>query len=47
LNPSSIGGGLAFVISPDDDSLGDVDGYFALAEGGFVAVQVDTKLKTN
>lgn len=42
LNPSSIGGGLAFVISPDDDSLGDAGGYLGLAGNGFVAVEFDT-----
>ncbi|KAI5434631.1 L-type lectin-domain containing receptor kinase VIII.1, partial [Lathyrus oleraceus] len=42
LNPSSIGGGLAFVITPDDDSLGDAGGYLGLAADGFVAVEFDT-----
>ncbi|KAK1405135.1 hypothetical protein POM88_004740 [Heracleum sosnowskyi] len=30
LNPDSIGGGLAFVISPDDDSIGDAGGYIGI-----------------
>ncbi|KAH0737285.1 hypothetical protein KY290_035990 [Solanum tuberosum] len=36
LNPSSIGGGLAFVITPDDESVGDSGGYLGIldAEGG-------------
>uniref|UniRef100_A0A3Q7HY71 non-specific serine/threonine protein kinase n=1 Tax=Solanum lycopersicum TaxID=4081 RepID=A0A3Q7HY71_SOLLC len=36
LNPSSIGGGLAFVITPDDESIGDSGGYLGIldAEGG-------------
>ncbi|XP_004490793.1 L-type lectin-domain containing receptor kinase VIII.1 [Cicer arietinum] len=42
LNPSSIGGGLAFVITPDDDSLGDAGGYLGLAADGFFAVEFDT-----
>jgi len=42
LNPSSIGSGLAVVISPNDDSLGDVGGYLILGENGFVAVEFDT-----
>ncbi|RYR46490.1 hypothetical protein Ahy_A07g032218 isoform F [Arachis hypogaea] len=44
LNPSSIGGGLAFVLSPDDDSLGDAGGSLGLAATAtkFVAVEFDT-----
>ncbi|XP_010558268.1 PREDICTED: L-type lectin-domain containing receptor kinase VIII.2 [Tarenaya hassleriana] len=49
LNPSSIGGGLAFVIAPDDDSIGSAGGYIGLTDGsgsgpgsGFVAVEFDT-----
>ncbi|KAK4353321.1 hypothetical protein RND71_028839 [Anisodus tanguticus] len=36
LNPSSIGGGLAFVITPDDESVGDSGGYLGImdAKGG-------------
>ncbi|CAB4284316.1 unnamed protein product [Prunus armeniaca] len=47
LNPSSIGGGLAFVIAPDDTELGDAGGFLGLESGsepgsGFVAVEFDT-----
>ncbi|KAG7017351.1 L-type lectin-domain containing receptor kinase VIII.1, partial [Cucurbita argyrosperma subsp. argyrosperma] len=45
LNPSSIGGGLAFLISPDDDTLGGAGGFLGLADErglGFVAVEFDT-----
>ncbi|KAJ6407414.1 hypothetical protein OIU84_010834 [Salix udensis] len=50
LNPSSIGGGLAFVISPDSDSLGAAGGFLGLlnidegpqAASSFVAVEFDT-----
>ncbi|KAF3955425.1 hypothetical protein CMV_019354 [Castanea mollissima] len=47
LNPSSIGGGLAFVISPDDDTVGDAGGFLGLVNetgspGGFLAVEFDT-----
>ncbi|KAE9606081.1 hypothetical protein Lal_00024985 [Lupinus albus] len=43
LNPSSIGGGLAFLLSPDDDSMGDAGGFLGLGGGGsFVAVEFDT-----
>jgi serine/threonine protein kinase len=42
LNPSSIGGGLAFVITPDADSLGNAGGYLGLATDGFIAVEFDT-----
>ncbi|XP_057779081.1 L-type lectin-domain containing receptor kinase VIII.1-like [Salvia miltiorrhiza] len=49
LNPSSIGGGLAFVISPDDEFVGDAGGFLGLmeAEGapnGVVAVEFDTMM---
>ncbi|KAH6797707.1 Concanavalin A-like lectin protein kinase family protein [Perilla frutescens var. hirtella] len=47
LNPSSIGGGLAFVISPDGESIGDAGGFMGImgAEdkpNGVVAVEFDT-----
>ncbi|KAJ6362241.1 hypothetical protein OIU78_002616 [Salix suchowensis] len=50
LNPSSIGGGLAFVISPDSDNLGAAGGFLGLlnidegpqAASTFVAVEFDT-----
>ncbi|KAG5052900.1 L-type lectin-domain containing receptor kinase VIII.1 [Glycine max] len=44
LNPSSIGGGLAFVLSPDDDTIGDAGGFLGLGGGGggFIAVEFDT-----
>lgn len=47
LNPSSIGGGLAFVISPDEEYIGSSGGYLGLTEetgsgSGFVAVEFDT-----
>ncbi|KAF8042566.1 hypothetical protein BT93_A1027 [Corymbia citriodora subsp. variegata] len=47
LNPSSIGGGLAFLISPDADSLGGAGGFLGLLDGAspaasFVAVEFDT-----
>ncbi|GMH10088.1 hypothetical protein Nepgr_011929 [Nepenthes gracilis] len=49
LNPSSIGGGLAFLISPDDESVGSAGGFLGLenadagqASSGFVAVEFDT-----
>ncbi|XP_061356190.1 L-type lectin-domain containing receptor kinase VIII.1-like [Gastrolobium bilobum] len=43
LNPSSVGGGLAFVISPVDDAVGDPGGYLGLGGGGgFLAVEFDT-----
>ncbi|KAL6578140.1 L-type lectin-domain containing receptor kinase VIII.2 [Orobanche minor] len=43
LNPSSIGGGLAFVVSPYSDAIGDAGGSLGLAGGGgFVAVEFDT-----
>ncbi|XP_061347089.1 L-type lectin-domain containing receptor kinase VIII.1-like [Gastrolobium bilobum] len=49
LNPSSIGGGLAFVISPDDETIGDAGGFLGLLDategdggGGFIAVEFDT-----
>lgn len=47
LNPSSIGGGLAFVVSPDDKLIGDAGAFMGImdAEGGqngVVAVEFDT-----
>lgn len=47
LNPSSIGGGLAFVISPDDTSVGAPGGYLGLiaptgSPNGTVAIEFDT-----
>ncbi|KAF7804477.1 L-type lectin-domain containing receptor kinase VIII.1 [Senna tora] len=48
LNPSSIGGGLAFLITPDDETLGDAGGFLGLvnaeasAPSGFLAVEFDT-----
>ncbi|KAL6011082.1 L-type lectin-domain containing receptor kinase VIII.1 [Asimina triloba] len=49
LNPSSIGGGLAFLIASDDQSLGDSGGYLGLVNvssagsgNGVVAVEFDT-----
>ncbi|KAK9265709.1 hypothetical protein L1049_001679 [Liquidambar formosana] len=45
LNPSSIGGGLAFVISPEDETVGDAGGFLGLLDdqsSGFLAVEFDT-----
>ncbi|KAK7305652.1 hypothetical protein VNO77_43559 [Canavalia gladiata] len=47
LNPSSVGGGLTFLISPDDSAVGDPGGFLGLktsdANGGaFLAVEFDT-----
>ncbi|KAL6987419.1 L-type lectin-domain containing receptor kinase VIII.1 [Sarracenia purpurea var. burkii] len=47
LNPSSIGGGLAFLISSDDEYVGDAGGYLGLMDqkggpNGVVAVEFDT-----
>lgn len=45
LNPSSIGGGLAFFLSPDFDSLGSAGGFLGLSDSaaaGFFAVEFDT-----
>ncbi|KAL6133367.1 hypothetical protein ACLB2K_065604 [Fragaria x ananassa] len=51
LNPSSIGGGLAFIISPDDEIVGDAGAFMGLMRvddsgsgsgPGFVAVEFDT-----
>ncbi|KAL5176956.1 L-type lectin-domain containing receptor kinase VIII.2 [Glycine soja] len=43
LNPSSIGGGLTFVLSSDDDTIGEAGGFLGLSGGGgFVAVEFDT-----
>ncbi|KAG6430469.1 hypothetical protein SASPL_108537 [Salvia splendens] len=49
LNPSSIGGGLAFVLSPSDEFVGDAGGFLGLmeAEGapkGVVAIEFDTMM---
>ncbi|KAJ0979337.1 hypothetical protein J5N97_014811 [Dioscorea zingiberensis] len=48
LNPSSIGGGLAFLLSPDDHSLGDSGGFMGLINSSasspspVLAVEFDT-----
>ncbi|KAJ4969716.1 hypothetical protein NE237_002815 [Protea cynaroides] len=47
LNPSSIGGGLAFLLSPDDETIGEAGGFLGLgnAKGslsGYVAIEFDT-----
>ncbi|XP_043702657.1 L-type lectin-domain containing receptor kinase VIII.1-like [Telopea speciosissima] len=47
LNPSSIGGGLTFLLSPDDGTIGDAGGFLGLGNGkgslsGYVAVEFDT-----
>ncbi|PRQ43749.1 putative non-specific serine/threonine protein kinase [Rosa chinensis] len=51
LNPSSICGGLAFIISPNDEVVGDADGFLGLQSvedpgsgsgSSFVAVEFDT-----
>ncbi|KAF2312084.1 hypothetical protein GH714_028003 [Hevea brasiliensis] len=47
LNPSSIGGGLAFVISPESETIGAAGGCLGLLNSdglgsGFVAVEFDT-----
>ncbi|OVA18115.1 Protein kinase domain [Macleaya cordata] len=44
LNPSSVGGGLAFLISPDDETIGESGGLLGLkgSEKGFVGVEFDT-----
>ncbi|EPS66505.1 lectin receptor kinase-like protein, partial [Genlisea aurea] len=49
LNPSSIGGGLAFVISPDGDRVGDSGGYLGIMKedssgNGVLAVEFDTQM---
>ncbi|CAI9783199.1 unnamed protein product [Fraxinus pennsylvanica] len=49
LNPSSIGGGLAFVISPDDQTVGDAGGFLGVMDSkgvrnGVVAVEFDTSM---
>nr|GMD33293.1 L-type lectin-domain containing receptor kinase VIII.1-like [Ipomoea batatas] len=46
-NPSSAGGGLAFVITPEDKSVGDSGGYMGImdakgTQNGVVAVEFDT-----
>ncbi|RLM97955.1 hypothetical protein C2845_PM06G08330 [Panicum miliaceum] len=43
LNPSSVGGGLAFVVAADDSSLGDAGPYIGVATGtDAAAVEFDT-----
>ncbi|KAI3995183.1 hypothetical protein MKX01_031985 [Papaver californicum] len=44
LNPSSVGGGLAFIISSDSQTTGQSGGFLGLdtSEKGFVAVEFDT-----
>lgn len=48
LNPGSIGGGLAFLIAPDDETVGDAGGSLGLLNAksaaplGFLAVEFDT-----
>ncbi|KAI4310723.1 hypothetical protein MLD38_035678 [Melastoma candidum] len=47
LNPSSIGGGLAFLLSPNSDTVGSPGGFLGLGSsnggfGSFVAVEFDT-----
>ncbi|MCE2055408.1 L-type lectin-domain containing receptor kinase VIII.1 [Datura stramonium] len=47
LNPSSIGGGLAFVLTPGDESVGDAGGYMGILDAkgtqiGTIAVEFDT-----
>nr|XP_043623585.1 L-type lectin-domain containing receptor kinase VIII.2-like [Erigeron canadensis] len=41
LNPNSIGGGFAFVISPDDISIGSAGGYLGIPTGS-VSIEFDT-----
>ncbi|KAJ0476610.1 putative protein kinase RLK-Pelle-L-LEC family [Helianthus annuus] len=41
LNPDSIGGGLAFVISPDDETVGDSGGFLGIPASS-VSVEFDT-----
>ncbi|XP_024985126.1 L-type lectin-domain containing receptor kinase VIII.1 isoform X2 [Cynara cardunculus var. scolymus] len=41
LNPDSIGGGMAFIISPNDEAVGDAGGYLGIPTGA-VAVEFDT-----
>nr|AKV93678.1 clade VIII lectin receptor kinase [Nicotiana benthamiana] len=47
LNPSSIGGGLAFVLTPNDESIGDAGGYIGIldskgTQSGTISVEFDT-----
>ncbi|KAG8084494.1 hypothetical protein GUJ93_ZPchr0010g7779 [Zizania palustris] len=42
LNPSSVGGGLAFVVAKDDASLGDAGPYIGVSTASDVAVEFDT-----
>ncbi|CAL9056896.1 unnamed protein product [Musa banksii] len=53
LNPSSIGGGLAFLLAPDDTSVGDAGGFLGLVNAtasaapgraSVVAVEFDTRM---
>ncbi|CAL9123392.1 unnamed protein product [Musa textilis] len=53
LNPSSIGGGLAFLLAPDDTSIGDAGGFLGLVNAtasaapgraSVVAVEFDTRM---
>ncbi|WOL14835.1 L-type lectin-domain containing receptor kinase VIII.1-like [Canna indica] len=51
LNPSSIGGGLAFLLAPDDTSIGDAGGFLGLVNASapagpasIVAVEFDTRM---
>ncbi|KAK9068483.1 hypothetical protein SSX86_012597 [Deinandra increscens subsp. villosa] len=41
LNPDSIGGGLAFLISPEDETIGNSGGYLGIPAGA-IAVEFDT-----
>ncbi|KAJ9554914.1 hypothetical protein OSB04_009528 [Centaurea solstitialis] len=43
LNPNSIGGGLAFVISPNDEAIGDAGGHLGVPTGA-IAVEFDTSM---
>ncbi|GAB2235743.1 hypothetical protein Droror1_Dr00026184 [Drosera rotundifolia] len=45
LNPSSIGGGMAFLLTPEDDAVGPAGGWMGLnGTTGFVAVEFDTRM---
>ncbi|KAI3734478.1 hypothetical protein L6452_13948 [Arctium lappa] len=43
LNPNSIGAGLTFVISPNDEAIGDAGGHMGVPTGA-VAVEFDTSM---
>ncbi|KAL4591982.1 hypothetical protein LXL04_004959 [Taraxacum kok-saghyz] len=43
LNPGSIGGGLAFVVSPNDEDVGDAGGFLGIPTGA-VAIEFDTAM---